>query len=198
MQLSKPYCYVTFFGTPCSIGKGTVTVVDVKQYAGFKLSGRRFLVSQNIDDTAYTLGKPWLRKVYCWAKYREPVVKHCHRHRGVAQSGYYEREEMSSQCSLVGFNSHLILIFPLESLTIRTLSHCWRWDWRSEVAEKSPPSYNLPTHQHTNIPTYQFTNSPTYQTTNTPTYQYTNLATYQVPKPIDSLWELGRFSNEQW
>ena len=63
----------------------------------------------------YTLGKPRLR--------REPVVKHCHRHRGVAQSGYYEREEMSSQCSLVGFNSHLILIFPLESLTIHTLSH---------------------------------------------------------------------------
>ena len=171
----------------------SLTVIDVKQYAGFKLSEKRFLLSQNINDTAYTLGKPWLRKVYCWAKYREPIVKHCHRHRGVAQSGYYEREEMSSQCSFVGFNSHLILIFPLESLTIRTLSH-WQWDWRSEVAEKSPPSYNLPNHQHTNTPTYQLTNIPIQELTNIPKHQHTNLPIYQLsnlPRPKTHWLSLG-------
>ena len=148
------------------------------------MSGGRFILSQKINDTPggtniYTLGKLRLR--------REPVVKHCHRHRGAAQSGYYEREEMSSQCSLVGFNSHLILIFPLESLTIRTYCHTG-----VEIGDRRWGVVS-PFKLHT---TCQNTNSPIYQTTNTPTYQNTNLATYQGPKPIDSLLELGSFSYE--
>ena len=96
-----------------------------------------------------TLGKPRLL--------REPVVKHCHRHRGVAQSGYYEREEMSSQCSLVGFNSHLILIFPLESLTIRTYCHTLALRLEIVSAFIQPTNFNntkSATHQLTNIPTH--------------------------------------------